>query len=191
MRKSVILVLLAASSVFPQARDTASLSGSVSDSQGARIPNAPVTIVNAATGLTRNVATDANGAYTFALLPVGSYTLTVEQTGFRKYERRGITLQANENIQVDISLAIGNVQETVTIDAQASMVDTRAATLNHTVDTKRIVELPLNGRNPADLVLLAPGVASGATNNTAMWGIRSGVQKVKKRSPSTDPETTI
>src|SRR4029453_1710554 len=67
------------------------------------------------------------------------------------------------------------VQETVTVEAQASQVDTRSATLNHVVNTKQIVELPLNGRNPADLVLLAPGVASGAGNNSgdvggSAWG---------------------
>jgi hypothetical protein len=100
------------------------------------------------------------------LLPVGSYTLTVEQPGFRKYERRGILLQANENIRVDASLEVGNVQETVTVEAQVATVDTRSATLNTTVDSKRVVDLPLNGRNPADLVLLAPGVASSAGNNS-------------------------
>ncbi|MGH9659267.1 MAG: hypothetical protein ACRD96_12040, partial [Bryobacteraceae bacterium] len=71
---------------------------------------------------------------------------------------------------MDVGLDVGNVQETVTVDALVATVDTRAATLNHTVDQKRIVELPLNGRNPADLVLLAAGVASGAANNTGDVG---------------------
>ena len=100
----------------------------------------------------------------------GSYRLRWNRPGFRKYERRGIVLQANENVQADVTMQVGNVQETVTVDAQASQVDTRSATLNHVVDSKRIVELPLNGRNPADLVLLAPGVASGAGNNSGDVG---------------------
>jgi hypothetical protein len=148
----------------------------VTDSQAALVPGARVTLINTATGLTRNTTTDSSGGYVFALLPVGSYNLTVEHTGFRKTERRGILVQANENIRADVALDIGNVQETVTVDALATTVETRAATLNHTVDTKRIVELPLNGRNPADLVLLAPGVSSGASNNT---GDASGAYRPK------------
>ena len=111
---------------------------------------------------------------------MGSYSLTVEQPGFRKYERRGILLQANENIRVDATLDVGNVQETVTVDARAATVDTRSATLNQTVDSKRIVELPLNGRNPADLILLAPGVSSGATNNSGDVGSSSWRPKGQK-----------
>ena len=167
-----LLALLACfpDSAFGQARDTASLFGTVADAQAAVVPGAAVTITNTATGLTRTAATDASGGFVFPLLPVGSYQLTVEQTGFRKYERRNILLQANENVRIAAALDVGNVQETVTVDAAGSQVDTRAATLNHTVDQKRIVELPLNGRNPADLVLLAAGAASGAANNSGDVG---------------------
>jgi hypothetical protein len=176
MRKTSVLCVLVALlvavplPVLGQARDTASLFGTVADSQAAVIPGARVTIVNAATGLTRSASTDADGGFVFTLLPVGSYNLTVEQTGFRKFERRNILLQANENVRADAALEIGNVQETVTVEGMVAQVDTRSATLNHTVDSKRVVELPLNGRNPADLVLLAPGVASGAGNNSGDVG---------------------
>ena len=150
------LLTFRACTIFGQARDTASLFGTVTDTQGAVVPGARVTATNRATGLARTVASDAAGSFTLPLLPVGSYTLTVEQAGFRKYERPNVLLQANENIQADATMQVGNVQETVTVEATASQVDTRSATLNHTVDSKRVVELPLNGRNPADLVLLAP-----------------------------------
>src|SRR5262245_19483599 len=156
--------------VAAQVRDTASLFGTVTDSQGAVVPGARITINNAATNSSRSAVTDSSGSYVFTLLPVGSYHLTIELTGFRKYERRNILLQANENIRVDAALDIGNLQETVTVEATAAQVDSRSATLNTTVDSKRIVELPLNGRNPADLVLLAPGVASGAGNNSGDVG---------------------
>ena len=92
---------------------------------------------NIATGSSRTAVADASGAFVFSLLPVGSYSLTVEQPGFRKYERRGIVLQANDNVQADAAMQVGNVQETVTVDAQASQVDTRSATLNHVVNTKQ------------------------------------------------------
>src|SRR5437016_1047893 len=155
---------------FAQARDTASLFGTITDSQGAVVPGARVTVTNTATNLSRNTSTDGSGGFSFPLLPVGSYNLSVEQTGFRKYERRNILLQTNENVSVDESLELGNVQETVTVEGSASQVESRSATLSNAVDSKRIVELPLNGRNPADLVLLAPGVASGAGNNSGDVG---------------------
>jgi hypothetical protein len=163
------LVFLSAP-VFSQTRDTASLFGTVKDAQQAVVPGATVTITNTATGLTRAAVSDPGGGFVFPSLPVGSYNVTVELTGFRKYERRAILLQANENVRVDPALEIGNVAETVTVEASAALVDTRLPTLNHTVDSKRVVELPLNGRNPADLVLLAPGVWSGAGNNSGDVG---------------------
>src|SRR5260221_11085029 len=83
---------------FAQARDTASLFGTITDAQAAVVPGARVTITNTATGLSRNTVTDSSGGFVFPLLPVGSYNLSVEQTGFRKYERRNILLQANENV---------------------------------------------------------------------------------------------
>src|SRR5437773_2685907 len=96
-----------------QVRDTASLFGTITDSQSAVVPGATVTINNAATGVSRSVVTDNSGGYVFSLLPVGSYHLAVERPGFRKYEHRNILLQANENVRVDAALEIGNVQETV------------------------------------------------------------------------------
>jgi hypothetical protein len=153
-----------------QVRDTASLFGTVSDAQGAVIPGAQVVLTNTATSQTRNAESDAAGGFVFTLLTVGTYNLSVEQPGFRKAERTGILLQANENIRADVAMEVGNVTETVTVEASAIAVDTRSATLNTTVDSRRVVELPLNGRNPADLVLLAPGVASGTGNNTGDVG---------------------
>ncbi|MGH9628668.1 MAG: carboxypeptidase regulatory-like domain-containing protein, partial [Bryobacteraceae bacterium] len=167
----VVLVAMAGANLtYGQARDTGSVFGNITDAQAAVVPGALVTLTNTGTGAARKAAADTSGGFVFTLLPVGSYGLTVEHPGFRKYERRGIVLQANENIRVDANLEVGNVQEVVTVDATVAAVDTRSATLNHTVDSKRVVELPLNGRNPADLVLLAPGVSSGATNNSGDVG---------------------
>src|SRR6185436_4306077 len=100
----VLAGLLCTGLLYGQARDTASLSGTVTDAQAAMVPGAQVTITNVATGQTRRANADSNGNFSFSLLQVGSYNLTVEQTGFRKYERTGILLQANENIRVDAAL---------------------------------------------------------------------------------------
>src|SRR5215813_12443859 len=164
-------LLLAFVAMAPaQVRDTASLFGTVSDPASAFVASAKVSVTNVSTGLSRSAVTDASGGFVFPLLPVGSYSLTVEQSGFHKYERRNIVLQTNENIRIDVSLEVGNVTEAVTVTTETSQVDTRAATLNHTVDSKRVVELPLNGRNPADLVLLAPGVTPVGGNTGDQGG---------------------
>ena len=184
-RGKTLLGLIAASLagsvlLYGQARDTGSVFGNVTDAQAATVPGAVVKLTSIATGAVRQTDSDSNGGFVFTLLPVGSYNLSVEHPGFRKSERRGILVQANENIRVDTGLEVGNVQEAVTVEAQVANVETRSATLNHTVDSKRIVELPLNGRNPADLVLLAAGVASGATNNSGDVGSSSWRPKGQK-----------
>ena len=145
-----------------QLRDTASLYGTVRDPGGAVIPGASVTATNAATGVERAGESDASGGYLFSLLQVGTYNVTVEVAGFQRHERRGVLLQANENVLLDVTLQIGDVQTTITVEGLASQIETRTATLTETVDQRRVIELPLDGRNPADLVLLMPGVAAGA-----------------------------
>src|SRR4029450_931120 len=96
---------------YSQARDTGSVFGSITDTQQAVVPGASVTLTNPATGAVRKASADASGGFVFTLLPGGAYSLTVEHSGFRKSERRGILLQANENIRVDTILDVGNVQE--------------------------------------------------------------------------------
>lgn len=167
---SCVLTLAAVHAAFGQARDTASLFGTVTDAQGAVAPGAKLTLTSAATGALRTSTSDASGGFLFPLLPVGSYNLTVELTGFRKFQRTNILVQANENVRADAILEVGNLTESVTVESTAAQIETRSATLNHTVDSKSVVDLPLNGRNPADLVLLAPGVASGAGNNSGDVG---------------------
>ena len=162
----IVLFLVVAASAFGQARDTASIYGTVTDPQGARVPEATITLTSAATGQVRTATTDATGGYLFSLLPVGTYNVTAELAGFQRHEQTGILIQANENARVDVTLQIGSVQETVTVEALAAQVESRAITLKETVDQRRVVELPLNGRNPADLALLTPGVVSGTGNNS-------------------------
>src|SRR5690348_11775299 len=115
MIRYLIFLLALASAAFSQTRDTASLLGNVSDQQGAAIIAATVVLTNAATGQIRTIMTDADGRYKFSLLPVGSYQMSVEQPAFRRYERTGILLQANENVKLDVTLEIGDVKSTVTV----------------------------------------------------------------------------
>ena len=153
-----------------QARDTAGINGIVSDPQGAVIPGATVTAVNTATTQSRAVESGGAGGYLFPLLPIGMYTVSVETEGFQRYEQTGVLLQAGDNVRLDVTLQIGDVQTTITVDAMATQVESRAATLQDTVDERRVVELPLNGRNPADLALLAPGVNPVGNNQGDVGG---------------------
>ena len=160
----IVWVFVFVTAVFAQTRDTAAIFGAISDTQGAAIPGASVTVISSSTGQVRKIVANDSGQYLFPSLPIGAYSIVVEQPAFKRTERTGILLQANENVKVDIALEVGDVKTTVSIDAAASQVETRASTLKETVDQARVVELPLNGRNAADLALLATGVSAFGSN---------------------------
>jgi hypothetical protein len=165
-RHSTLLLCFAFAAVsFAQTRDTAAVFGVVSDSQGAAIPDAAVTMTSVATSQVRKLRTSDTGQYLFSSLPIGGYSIVVEHPSFKRYERTGILLQANDNVKVDIALEIGDIKTTVSIVDTPPQVETRSSTLKETIDRARVVELPLNGRNAADLALLAPGVTAFASNN--------------------------
>jgi hypothetical protein len=134
--------------------------GMVRDRSGASIPEARVMAQNVATSLTRTVATDETGAYLITNLPVGEYVLTVQKNGFSKFVQKGITLVVDQNARVDVSLAVGDVAESVTVTAESTGVETRATSVGELVDRTRIQELPLNGRNAMSLARVIPGVIS-------------------------------
>src|SRR6266849_737432 len=160
-----IVLLSLAGAVFCQTRDTASIFGAVDDAQGGAIAVAAVRLTSIATGQIRTTSTDESGRYTFSLLPVGSYQLAVEQPAFRRYERNGILLRANENVKIDVRMEVGEVKTTVWVNAAATQIETQVATLKETVDRARIVDLPLNGRDAAQLALLVPGVVDGRSSS--------------------------
>ncbi len=153
-----------------QTRDTAAVFGVVTDQQAAAVPGATVTVTSAATGQVRTVKTSDGGQYLFSSVPIGSYSLAVEQAAFRRSERKGIVLQANENVKVDVILEVGDIKSTVSVDAAPPQVETRSSTIKETVDRARVVELPLNGRNAADLALLAAGVTAYGSNSGDVGG---------------------
>jgi hypothetical protein len=135
--------------------------GTVTDASGAVVRGAKVTAVQTATGLTRTELTNAEGEYSIPQLPVGPYTVTAEQPGFKKTERSGIELRVDDKLRIDLSLALGQVSETVAVEATAPVVNTDSATVGNVVDNKKVTELPLNGRNFLQLNLLVPGANQG------------------------------
>ncbi|MGH9327965.1 MAG: carboxypeptidase regulatory-like domain-containing protein, partial [Terriglobia bacterium] len=142
------------------AQSTGTMSGFVRDPSGAIIPNAKVTATLVERGAAFTAETNAEGFYNFPALEPGAYTLTVEKTGFRRSVRSGLTLTVRQNLRVDATLQVGALTQEVRVTGQAPLVDTATATISGLVDDRRIVDLPLNGRNVMSLAEIVPGVLS-------------------------------
>ena len=150
-----------------------SISGETRDSSGAIVAGAAVTVVNSGTNATRTVATNEAGEYAFPSLPPGTYSVKVEKTGFKSVVRNQIELQVQLAARIDFELQIGQVSESVEVRADAALLVSDNATVGTVIENKRIVELPLNGRNYLQLVSLAPNVSTGFSTQ-AQAGARQG-----------------
>src|ERR1043166_5720033 len=134
------------------------INGTVSDSSGAVVPNAAVTVTNIATNAVRTAVTDDSGFYTVTNLPVGTYTVTVERSGFKKANQTDNVLTADQRLTVNITLDVGNVTETVEVTTAAGeTVNTTSGEVARVVDSRQVQNLALNGRNYMQLVTLIPG----------------------------------
>jgi hypothetical protein len=143
---------------FAQA-NLATMTGIVTDAAEGVIPGANVTIINTGTGIARELSTNAVGGYTFTSLRPGSYELIVTSDGFRQYTQTGIVLQTGQTLRSDVQLEIGQVTESVTVDAQLVTLNTESGTIKGDVIVmEEIQELPLNGRDFTDLAFFVPGV---------------------------------
>src|SRR4051794_8563379 len=141
---------------------TAIISGAVTDSTGAAVTGASVSVTNTETGVQRETVSNAAGEDTLPSLTPGQYDLRVEFKGFKKAEQKALTLQVDQNARIDVTLEVGQMTESIEIQGQAALIDTQTATLGAVIDTRKILALPLNGRNFAQLALLVPGVNTGA-----------------------------
>ncbi|GGH17267.1 carboxypeptidase regulatory-like domain-containing protein [Silvibacterium dinghuense] len=139
----------------------ASLNGQIVDPTGAAIPGATVTVKNTGTGLTLTSKSSEVGTYRVAPLPPGDYTLSVQASGFQSYLQQGITITVDTPATQNVTLKTGDVQQTVTVTANAELLNTTSGSLGQTIDSTSVSQLPLNGRSPSTLVYLAPGMTSG------------------------------
>jgi len=139
--------------------------GTVNDSSGAVLQNAKVSVINEGTGEIRRVAADANGSFQFLQLAVGTYSLHVEQSGFASYVLSNISLAVNQVATFDVTLKVGGSETVVAVEATALQVDTANTQLGTVVDSKPILDLPLNGRNVYQLIALQPGITVASTGN--------------------------
>ena len=168
---------LTATAAFAQ-NVTGSFTGLVTDSTGAVVPNAAVTARNTGTAAVFTAQTDEAGVYWLRTLPVGIYDIVAEVTGFQKFETKDVRVQVNEIVRVDMKLNVGSTTETITVAGAATVVDTTTATLKAVVDQKRIEELPLNGRNPTQLMRLIVGVTNDPSSNVTSGTTYPGTNPV-------------
>ena len=146
--------------LFGQVAGTAAISGRVTDASGAAVPAATVTIKNAATTATQTVNTDEQGRYAIPDLPIGPYDVTASKSGFQSAVRTGLTITVGSSPVVDFQLMVGQATESVSVSAEVSQVQTNSSALSSLVNQTQMRELPLNGRDFEQLILLAPGVST-------------------------------
>ncbi len=152
-------VFLAPSFSFGQMLN-ASLSGVVTDSSGAVIPGATVTAANTATGIATKTTSDSAGNYTLPSLPAGTYDLAVQKEGFTETVQHGIILQVDQHATLNATLNVGSVTQQVEVVSQVPIVSTETATVGTVIDTRQVVDLPLNLREFGSLAVLVPGAVS-------------------------------
>ncbi|HLI85056.1 MAG TPA: carboxypeptidase-like regulatory domain-containing protein [Bryobacteraceae bacterium] len=143
----------------------AQISGSVRDASGLAIPGAEIKATQTQTGISRSATSAADGSYVLPNLPTGPYLLEVAKDGFSKYVQSGIVLQVDTTPTIDVAMRVGAVNEQVTVEADAAQVETRTTSIGQVVDSQRVLEMPLNGREVHELIFLAgmanyPGAAS-------------------------------
>jgi len=151
---------------------TAQINGTVRDQSGAVLPGADVTATQVATGAKRSAVTNETGSYTLTNLPIGPYTLEVALPGFRTYVQSGIVLQVSDNPVINAILQVGQVSETVEVQANATLVETRSTGVGQVIDNQRVLELPLNGRQATELIFLA-GMATPTTGAGLVSNVRN------------------
>src|SRR5260370_605838 len=175
LRSALLLgavILLAATMCFSQTSTTA-LSGTIYDSSGAVVAGATVRAVNDATGIAFTQVSNSAGLYSFPSITVGGYTLTVELAGFKTIRRTGITLVVGTPAAENVTLELGDTREVVKVEASAVPINLTTATLGNVVEHQAVASLPLNGRNPLNLIVLEPGVAQRSGTTIVANGTRS------------------
>ena len=152
------------------AQNTAQISGTVRDQSAAVLPGVEVTVTQTDTGIPRTTITNETGSFLLPNLPIGPYKLEASLSGFRMFIQTGIVLQVNSNPVINPVLMVGQVSEQVEVQANASMVETQTTAVGQVVDQQRVIELPLNGRNAAQLIFLAGAATEGLTGDLVTAG---------------------
>src|SRR5262245_52838182 len=172
----LVICALSASAAFSQ---TAQITGTITDQSGAVAPQTRVTATNVDTGVARSTVANESGNYLITALLPGNYRVAAEVSGFKRMNRDGVRLEVDQVARIDFMLQLGETRETVSVEASAVILDAATSTVGSVVENKQIADLPLNGRNPTDLLALNPGIriqngfggvmTSGGTTQGNAW----------------------
>jgi hypothetical protein len=181
------LLLAAPLTCYPQATEVDQITGTIQDTSGAAVPSAQIRAIQTDTGLIRTTSSGSDGSYVLSSLPIGPYRFEATASGFKTYIQTGIVLQVNVNPTINAKLEIGSVSQQVEVQASAAMAETQTAAVAQVINSQSVVDLPLNGRQPTQLILLSGAsttvngfvgsknypssvtisIAGGATNGTS------------------------
>jgi hypothetical protein len=168
------LVLIAASAICGFGQTTAaSISGRLTDAQGAVLPGAPVELISVHRGMTISTITNQSGIYSFPRVEPGEYRLVVRRHGFKQAEVQRLTVDVGSSIEQNIQLEVGELTQTIDVQSSETLVNTVSSTVSSVVTGAPIQDLPLNGRDTLQLALTQPGILPSAINNTpdALHGV--------------------
>ena len=177
-----LLVMLSAFAAHAQTT-VGTIYGAVTDASGAKVPEAVVTVTDIKTKLTQTMKTNANGDYSFVAVNPSDYIVTVNARGFKTETQTGVTVDANQNVDVPFQLSIGSMDEQVEVTAGTTMVDTRESQIGETINEQKIEELPTLNRDPYSLLITVPGVSSFTSDS--IIGSRGGVNFAVNGLPAT------
>jgi hypothetical protein len=155
---SLALALAFVSACWGQTANEAAILGTASDASGAVIAGARVTVKNLDTSFSKTVVTDESGSFEILALPIGPYTVVVSAKGFKTWRVTKLVLGIGDRARISPALQIGDLAEVITVEASSELIQTEKASVEATVEQKQIRDLPMNGRNPVQLVALAPGM---------------------------------
>ncbi len=174
---TVSLLILGGFVTVKAQQTNATIVGNVTDTTGAVMAGAKVTATEAATNTVRSTVTDNDGGYTIPALPVGTYSLSVEISGFASQRATGIHLDASQTARQDFKMSVGQVSQTVAVEAgaAAAQLQTETGAVGQVIDGRKIVELPLNGRNFVQLAQLIPGVNTGVEGSITVRRARGSI----------------
>jgi hypothetical protein len=168
--KLLFTLLFAFLSLTAFGQTTANIVGVAQDEAGAVVQGAKITATNLATGVIREAVTDDRGIFLLSALPIGNYRVRCEKEGFKVAAQENVVLQIAQEVRLNFTLSVGQTTETVTITSSVALTNTENAELGEVIENRRIVDLPLNGRNFLQLAELTPGISRGSTG-----GFRGGL----------------
>lgn len=168
---AALFLALMMPALFGQGETTGSIVGVVTDSSGAVMPNVKVTLLNTGTGQAQAQESNSSGTYNFPALNLGTYSLTVEAPGFRKFVQENIVIHVNDRLRIDPVMQIGGQTDTITVTEQPSAVETEKPALSGLVSETQVRELPLPNRNFMGLTLMAPGVTYTGGREISLGGL--------------------